>query len=290
LTPEAFVKQTNLDRGKAKGAFGATGWPESFTYGYDEKRRCCALTFQKSDKTTFRRAEPWGLAFLSQMQQDSHIELDGLDFFIDPGSSVAEVEAFRRRVSFLAIANPQLSFSICHISGAGGGPVLYTAGELYSRPDDEVVRRAVGPRHDMDRPGRLEKDFQTWLFGKGRDKNFDARTNERLAVLGEDFFKLSRKKFKLTREFPTGAFKDKISTTSRILPTEFVDIVTLNRHGRLAVVELKIDDPGLHVIFLQAARRFGKGTRREIKSPDQLLCRKQSISSTVQRYPEVLRH
>ena len=35
---------------------------------------------------------------------------------------------------------------------------------------------------------------------------------------------------------------------SRILPTEFVDIVTLNKHGQLAIIELKLNDTQLEAI------------------------------------------
>ena len=73
-------------------------------------------------------------------------------------------------------------------------------------------------------------------------------TNTRLAVLGSDFFQLNKKKFGILREFPTGSFENHISNSTRILPTEFVDIITLNKFGYLAVIELKLNDSQLEVI------------------------------------------
>jgi len=39
-----------------------------------------------------------------------------------------------------------------------------------------------------------------------------------------------------------------VSTRNQLTPTEFVDIVTLNRRGYLSVIELKLDDPKLEVM------------------------------------------
>jgi len=53
---------------------------------------------------------------------------------------------------------------------------------------------------------------------------------------------------RIIREFPTGVFKDTISQNNRILPTEFIDVVTFNKHGNLAVIEIKLNDSQLEVI------------------------------------------
>jgi hypothetical protein len=52
----------------------------------------------------------------------------------------------------------------------------------------------------------------------------------------------------ILREFPTGVFDGKISKDTKIMSTEFVDIITLNKWGNLAVIELKLDNPELEVI------------------------------------------
>jgi hypothetical protein len=139
---------------------------------------------------------------------------------------------------------------------------LYTFKELTYRPDTEKVRSDYPVHGDDDTPGRLEKDFQTWLFGRGLQNNCDSgirpdimRTNERLALFGDDFVRIGkvksgkdRSRYKVEREFPTGAFKDNVKESNRLLSTEFVDLVTLNRYGDLAVIEIKFDDAKLEVI------------------------------------------
>jgi hypothetical protein len=84
------------------------------------------------------------------------------------------------------------------------------------------------------------------LFGKGLGT--ESRTNDRLAILGEHFFQLKKKKYGVMREFPTGVYMSTKSRSNQITPTEFVDIVTLNRRGELSVIELKLDDSNLEVM------------------------------------------
>ena len=50
--------------------------------------------------------------------------------------------------------------------------------------------------------------------------------------------------------FITGEAEEKIKVAIRtqVLPTEFVDIVTLNKWGYLSVIELKLDDSQLEVV------------------------------------------
>ncbi len=115
---------------------------------------------------------------------------------------------------------------------------LYSIKELTDRPDREVVRSDFSDHGDDDTPGRLEKDFQAYLFGKGLHDPSDpdiSRTNERLAIFGEHFVRIGktksgrkRSKYEVVREFPTGAFDREVKESTRILSTEFVDLVTLN--------------------------------------------------------------
>jgi len=69
-----------------------------------------------------------------------------------------------------------------------------------------------------------------------------------LAILGEDFYQLQGKDLGVLREFPTGVFKNKVSNNTRILPAEFIDIVTLNKWKKLSIIELKVNDPSLEVV------------------------------------------
>jgi hypothetical protein len=123
---------------------------------------------------------------------------------------------------------------------------LYSQNELFERPDNEVIRNFLNERRDDDKGNLLEKSFQAFLFGKGLQTK--TRTNDRLAILGEHFFQLKKKQYGVLREFPTGAFLNSVSTRNQLTPTEFVDIVTLNRWGYLSVIELKLDDPKLEVM------------------------------------------
>ena len=149
----------------------------------------------------------------------------------------------KRRLSFLDINNFEQSFELKQNNKS---VKLYSKEELINRPAEEIIRQKINQRSDDDKPGRIEKDFQTFLFGKGIDRN--DRTNERLAILGEDFYNLQRKNLGVLREFPTGVFFERILKKNRILPTEFIDIVTLNKWEKLSIIELKVNDPSLEVI------------------------------------------
>lgn len=105
-----------------------------------------------------------------------------------------------------------------------------------------------------DTPGRLEKDFQAFIFG-GTIINSSKKTKQidyksiyrRLGVLGIDFFQL-RKDYRLIREFPTGVFDKTISNKSRLLPTKYIDILAFNKYDELSIIELKLNDSKLQVI------------------------------------------
>ena len=52
----------------------------------------------------------------------------------------------------------------------------------------------------------------------------------------------------ILREFPTGVFEGDIREKNRLTPTEYVDIVSLNKRKELSIIELKIDDGPLEVM------------------------------------------
>jgi hypothetical protein len=144
------------------------------------------------------------------------------------------------------------------LSRGGVADQLYSIDELSHRPDTEVIRTDFTERVDDDTVGRLEKDFQAYLFGKGLHEEGDPetpRTNDRLALFGDDFAGIAKLKsgknekgLQVEREFPTGVFDKQVKEACRILSTEFVDLVTLNKHRQLAVIEIKFDDSKLEVI------------------------------------------
>lgn len=255
---KALVDSVNTMRGNSQG------WPACFKYGYDNNEKRCELTFfQDFQKKNFRRVEPWGLAFMQNLRDASGDNIHEIVFKVNCGVLSTEnpktckhaahckdfcvnVEALRRRVSFLALNNKGISFTL-FVKGEELS-LDSSASALFNRPKDEIIRTDYKVHGDKDKPGRLEKDFQTFLFGKGLNKGGDERTNERLAVLGKDFFNLNRKNYALEREFPTGVFKNIKSAQTRVLPTEYIDIVTINKYKLLSIIELKLNDSQLEVI------------------------------------------
>lgn len=245
MTIPELIDYVNSTKGKAGG------WPNYFTYNIIDGD-CITISVENKilDKKAMRRLDPWGLAFLVFAKSRCDIEINTINFAISGhiddvkpnGNLHPNLEALRRRVSFLSINNKKdLSFEIKINEEA---IELYDAKTLFDRPSSEKIRKELSSKAKDNTPGRLEKDFQTWLCPVDND----AKSNVRLAVLGEDFFKLNKKGFGITREFPTGAFHENIHNNSRSLPTERVDIVTLNKYGQLAVIELKLNDSQLEVI------------------------------------------
>lgn len=200
----------------------------------------------------WKLADPWGLAAFQEMRQKHKALLQdaslALRFAMRTPNERERTkhEALKRRLSYLATVN-----KIPIILSLGDREEsLYTLKELASRPETEIVRTNFRSRSDKDAPGRLEKDFQAYLFGKGlyKEDNTDIRTNERLALFGPDFIGVSNKGLAVEREFPTGVFSGTLKASSRILPTEYVDLVTINRWNEVAIIEIKFDDAPLEVI------------------------------------------
>jgi len=216
------------------------------------------VTGAKENSDVWKMADPWGFAVWHEI----HNRLGGIKLglrFEMPEPSKRDLlkyEAFKRRLSYLAEVNESCISVV--LSKCGEIVILYRIDELANRPDDEVVRNKFDDRSDKDRPGRLEKDFQSYLFGKGLwdfvgnglRNIVGKRTNERLALFGDDFSRIGELKPRLhvEREFPTGAFKGKISGDTRILPTEYIDLVTINKNKEIAIIELKFDDDPLEVV------------------------------------------
>jgi hypothetical protein len=225
----------------------SSGFPGSIRFSFsNDGRELRAELVGKFGKKEFRQFDPWTLACIVDVKQKTNIEVSNVVFVINRQKITDKLfglnlESFRRRVSFLGINNPGIKFEILLNDEK---VFLYDKKSLFHRPGNEIIHSKITKRGDDDKPGRLEKDFQTFLYGKGLKE----RTNNRLAILGEDFYQIKEKDFGILREFPTGVFDRKISKDTKIMPTEFVDIITVNKWGHLTVIELKLDNPALEVI------------------------------------------
>lgn len=231
-----------VDAGRGK----STGWPTCLTYSLEKGTARVVLTGQ-INKTNLRKIDCWGLAFFDYCKEIAKNKPTELILEIPRKASanvVPNAEALHRRVSYLNLGE---DLNIRLLS-CGVEVPSYVLADLLKRPASEIVRTDYAERGDDDTPGRLEKDFQAYLFGKG--KNDTTRTNERLAILGEDFRDLNKKKysFVMEREFPTGVFDGQVSAHTRILPTDFIDVVSFNKRRQLSLIELKVNDSSLPVI------------------------------------------
>jgi hypothetical protein len=233
-------EEVDANRGKR------SGWPKCLKYSLENGISRVVLT-GKIDKANLRKVDCWGLAFFDHCRKEAQIRPTKLILEVPHEASrnvSPSVEALKRRISYLNLDNQfKIEFYFC-----GSEQPCYSLSELLKRPSNEIVRTDYAERKDDDEPGRLEKDFQAYLFGKG--KHDTIRTNERLAILGEDFRDLNRKKdpFVMEREFPTGAFDGEISEKTRILPTNYIDVVSFNKWRELSIIELKVNDSSLPVI------------------------------------------
>lgn len=218
-------------------------WPASFDYTI-EPEKITLKANRKLNKSGYRCLDSWGMALFHHVKtRNMNIKAISLVINKNGRSWTPDMESLKRRVSFLDINNEDIDFTVEYHNRRVG---LYGQKALFERPDTEVIRDSLNQRGDNDKGRFLEKSFQAFLFGKGLEK--ESRTNDRLAILGEHFFQLKKKGYGVLREFPTGAYLKSKSRRNRITPTDFVDIVTLNRWGNLSVIELKLDDPKLEVM------------------------------------------
>jgi hypothetical protein len=246
MTIDALNQQVDNLRGFSGG------WPSELTYLATEKDSVVEVTVTDAGTAkdgVWKTIDPWGCAYLDKVKECTVKPIELTFALRRPSTPTAsgKYEALKRRVSYLATAN---DFQVTLLKD-NCVDSLYSWTELTHRPEREKVRSYMDERSDKDTPGRLEKDFQAYLFGKGLYDHSESgikRTNERLALFGDDFVGIRKKLFKVEREFPTGAFRDEVRKDNRILPTEYVDLVTINREGAVSVIELKFDDPQLEVI------------------------------------------
>jgi len=248
MTLESLNAYLENERSKKSG-----GYPSGMHYKVTEKTvgvfELCVENASKNGDV-WQVADAWGFAVFDEIREKLNGSL-GLRFAMPVPSdkNMPKYEALKRRLSYLAEFNKKIPVALS--IGCREEP-LYPISALNKRPDNEVIRQSFKKRDDKDEPGRLEKDFQVYLFGKGlhKDNKEEIRTNERLALFGKDFsFIKSRKNvFCVEREFPTGVFYGEVKKETRILPTEFIDLVTINKYNEVAIIELKFDDAKLEVI------------------------------------------
>jgi hypothetical protein len=225
--------------------FNNTAYPSSLEYLMKDPT---AIVKAKDHCTkSLRFIEVWGLAFFNWLKEENKKPVYELVYEVGAiKENKPEEEAFRRRISFLKLVN---TFKI----SVQGRPDFryYNLEELFNRPANEIITDRFEERAGKDHPGRLEKDFQVFLFGGTLlDEKEDVDYSliyRRLGLLGMDFYKLD-KHYKLTREVPTGVFNGEKKAANRILPTYFIDIVAFNKYKELAIIELKLNDPKLEVI------------------------------------------
>jgi hypothetical protein len=235
MTIKSFGEELSNSRGKPGG------FPRDIRFSFSGKTLRAEMA--GNGKKDFRRFDPWTLASMVEAKQKNGIEVSNVVFAIDALKETDKLnfESFRRRVSFLGVNNPSIIFEI--LLNDKKVPLDDTK-SLFQRPGNEIIQSKISKRSEDNEPNLLEKSFQSFLYGKGLKE----KTNDRLAILGEDFYQMKGKAVGVLREFPTGVFDGKIADTARIMPTEFVDIVTQNKWGNLAVIELKIDNSELEII------------------------------------------
>ena len=222
------------------------GFPSSIKYIV--KDSILSLTFGDKQKT-LREFDCWGFAYfdaLNELLENNNIEIiKHITFEIKTTFfKQHHIESFKRRLSFLNENNQNIKIDFYLDTKQ---EELYTISKMIEIGKVEILRNELKTRTDDNTSGKLEKDFQSYLFGK--DLQIDTeRTNERLALLGSDFLKQKNKKRILLREFPTGSFKNQVKEENRIMPTEYIDLVTTNKEDRLSLIELKVSDIKLDVI------------------------------------------
>ena len=234
-----------------KPRVGSGYFSSLFDYNFDGTQAIVILKPTKDNKSYYRLLDVWGLSYLVWLLENRSIEVKIVKFIIPFEAEKCKLEALKRRLSFLNINNTDLEIKL---EVFGKLITLYNFNELIERPSDELIIPEFAKRRADDKPGKLEKDFQAYLFGKSiMDRKLSLSDDDlmkiyrRLAVLGSDFYKL-QKPFGIIREFPTGVFKRRRSKESRILATNFIDVLAFNRNNELALIELKLNDTKLEVL------------------------------------------
>lgn len=198
------------------------------------------------DEKKFKEFDPWALAVLAVIQKRcADCDITRLQFCINPGTKrnrqfELNLEALRRRLSFLALNNPQLHFELVV---DGNSVDLYSKRELLYCPASEVIGSA-STNQVTDIGEQAEIAYQSSIV-RGQ---LASGTHERQAILGKDFLHVNGKDIEILRDFMIGAYAEKVSEETRILPAGSIDVVTQSRTGNLALVMLALDAADLGVV------------------------------------------
>lgn len=227
---------------------GNGNFPSCFNFLSNRQNLIVGLSDdKKSEKKHIRGLDVWALAAFSFLTKDKKKDFKKIILKIK-GKNDIEIEALKRRVSFLKVNNKDIVAFDISLEVNGNNITLYDIHTLFERPKEEILRPAkeYKQRNKSNTSTGLEKMLQEYLFDTKTEKGH--RTNERLAIFGTDFYNLKGKGYCMTREFPTGVFNTTVSGNTRILPSESVDFISVNKNKELAVIELKVNDSQLEVI------------------------------------------
>lgn len=141
-----------------------------------------------------------------------------------------------RRLSYLAISNVQYQFSFA-VNGVSKS--LYDKAALFEPNSAEIIHSndQLVDRNPLNESKGIEKQLQSFIATHIDDYG--------LSVLGDIFYR--KTPYALCREEAIGSFSEQISDDSRITPTLYIDLVTFTKKGRLALIEMKMNDPNLAV-------------------------------------------
>jgi len=237
------LEQINQDLERQRGI--SRGYPKCLSCNVTEKSTgifnlCVSGDLNEDD--VWQRADPWGFAIWVEILDVLDCVQLGLHFDMPEPKNRPKYEAFKRRLSYLAEMNREMSIVL---SIGGRAEELYSISDLMKRPENEIIHKELNEPSPTNVPGfSLEKDFQVYLYAKSQG----IRDNQRLALLGDDFFNIRSLNFGVLREFATGAFDGKVTEEKRLLPTEYVDLVTINKHKEIAIIELKFGSKPLEAI------------------------------------------
>ena len=235
-------------------------WPSAFGFGYDSGIPFITLKDSRNLSKRCRELDPWGLIYLNALMNEAGIKPEKLIFKLPnlPANHLS-MESLRRRLAFLNLNNKD-DFSIS-LEGMDGPLDLPDYDELFTPESKAVLHdftelsvRTIDQKGERGESGYLEKVFQLFLCMNDKVDLKDPCSNERLAILGEDFYRIKSKNSskskgcKVLREFNATAFNGKKSRENALTPQNWIDLVSINRDGQLAVIELKIDDSAISLI------------------------------------------
>ena len=239
MTMNNFIEMYNKTSGVPYTFPGC--YKYSATY-IDKQINLACSVIHKPNSTGFRSLDPWFMFFLDSLLQnysEGSVAKICVEFKYDERRPF-HIESLGRRLSYLAINN-DWDFELKNNEGEIV-KICQKENIKFKKNDNEIIKPSYPKRKD-NREGSIEKDFQTFIFGNSKAlKQNKANSNERLAIFGEDFYKLKGKNYPIEREFPISSFDGQVSEACRILPPYSIDFVTVNKTKNLSIIEFKLND------------------------------------------------